>query len=431
MNKFYFLFITLFGLLASCGSDAEREPAKQVVPEVYEFGFLLNDYHVVRDTVVRGDSFGGILEKYGIYYPQIYNINSIAKKAYNFRKIRTGRPYTILCKKDSLQTPEFLIYQPSAIDYVTVKLTDSLWAKQGQKEVKLLERQAWGVINSSLYETLDEQGLSPLVAYDMSDIYAWTIDFFRLEKGDRFKVLYTEKYVNDSVFVGHNRVHAAYFEHRGKPIYAIEFESDSVRNISEFFDDKGKNLRRAFLRAPVNFSRISSRYNTKRRIAYYDRVKPHLGTDFAAPVGTPIRTTAAGKVTKSGYTRGNGNYVTIRHNATYSTQYLHLKKRGVRVGQYVNQGDYIGTVGMTGYTSGPHVCYRFWKNGKQVDPFKTKLPDAKPIASELKAAYLQHMIPWKDKLDCIYFEEQKTNTNAITNYQSNENSSLEQTSETL
>ena len=154
-----------------------------------------------------GDSFGGILEKYGIYYPQIYNINNVAKKAYNFRKIRTGRPFTILCKKDSLQTPEFLIYQPSAIDYVTVKLTDSLWAKQDQKEVKLLERQAWGVINSSLYETLDEQGLSPLVAYDMSDIYAWTIDFFRLEKGDRFKVLYTEKYVNDSVFVGHNRVH--------------------------------------------------------------------------------------------------------------------------------------------------------------------------------------------------------------------------------
>jgi murein DD-endopeptidase MepM/ murein hydrolase activator NlpD len=265
----------------------------------------------------------------------------------------------------------------------------------------------------------------------MSDIYAWTIDFFRLEKGDRFKVFYTEKYVNDSVFVGHNRVHAAYFEHRGKPIYAIEFESDSIRGINEFFDEKGKNLRRAFLRAPVNFSRISSRYNTKRRISYYGRVKPHYGTDFAAPVGTPIRTTAAGKVIKSGYAKGNGNYVTIRHNGTYSTQYLHMKKRGVRVGQYVGQGDYIGTVGMTGYTSGPHVCYRFWKNGKQVDPFKTKLPDAKPIASDLKEAYLQHMIPWKEKLDCIIFEEQKTNTNAITENQPNNNSGLEQTTKAL
>ena len=434
MNKYTAALLGFACLITSCGlGGAEKNDAneKPVNPEVYEFGVLLNDYHVVRDTVVRGDSFGGILEKYGIYYPQIYNINNVAKKAFNFREIRTGRPYTLLCSKDSLQTPELLIYQPNAIDYVTVKLQDSLWAKKEQKEVRLIEREAWGVINSSLYETLNEQGLSPLVAYDMSDIYAWTIDFFRLEKGDRFKVFYTEKYVNDSVFVGHNRVHAAYFEHRGKPIYAIEFESDSIRGINEFFDEKGKNLRRAFLRAPVNFSRISSRYNTKRRISYYGRVKPHYGTDFAAPVGTPIRTTAAGKVIKSGYAKGNGNYVTIRHNGTYSTQYLHMKKRGVRVGQYVSQGDYIGTVGMTGYTSGPHVCYRFWKNGKQVDPFKTKLPDAKPIASDLKEAYLQHMIPWKEKLDCIIFEEQKTNTNAITENQPNNNSGLEQTTKAL
>ncbi|MBT7459248.1 MAG: peptidoglycan DD-metalloendopeptidase family protein [Flavobacteriaceae bacterium] len=434
MNKYTAALLGFACLITSCGlGGAEKNDAneKPVNPEVYEFGILLNDYHVVRDTVVRGDSFGGILEKYGIYYPQIYNINNVAKKAFNFRKIRTGRPYTLLCSKDSLQTPELLIYQPNAIDYVTVKLQDSLWAKKEQKEVRLIQREAWGVINSSLYETLNEQGLSPLVAYDMSDIYAWTIDFFRLEKGDRFKVFYTEKYVNDSVFVGHNRVHAAYFEHRGKPIYAIEFESDSIRGINEFFDEKGKNLRRAFLRAPVNFSRISSRYNTKRRISYYGRVKPHYGTDFAAPVGTPIRTTAAGKVIKSGYAKGNGNYVTIRHNGTYSTQYLHMKKRGVRVGQYVGQGDYIGTVGMTGYTSGPHVCYRFWKNGKQVDPFKTKLPDAKPIASDLKEAYLQHMIPWKEKLDCIIFEEQKTNTNAITENQPNNNSGLEQTTKAL
>lgn len=434
MNKYTAALLGFACLITSCGlGGAEKNDAneKPVNPEVYEFGILLNDYHVVRDTVVRGDSFGGILEKYGIYYPQIYNINNVAKKAFNFRKIRTGRPYTLLCSKDSLQTPELLIYQPNAIDYVTVKLQDSLWAKKEQKEVHLIQREAWGVINSSLYETLNEQGLSPLVAYDMSDIYAWTIDFFRLEKGDRFKVFYTEKYVNDSVFVGHNRVHAAYFEHRGKPIYAIEFESDSIRGINEFFDEKGKNLRRAFLRAPVNFSRISSRYNTKRRISYYGRVKPHYGTDFAAPVGTPIRTTAAGKVIKSGYAKGNGNYVTIRHNGTYSTQYLHMKKRGVRVGQYVSQGDYIGTVGMTGYTSGPHVCYRFWKNGKQVDPFKTKLPDAKPIASDLKEAYLQHMIPWKEKLDCIIFEEQKTNTNAITENQPNNNSGLEQTTKAL
>ena len=218
---------------------------------------------------------------------------------------------------------------------------------------------------------------------------------------DNFKVIYSSKFVDDSISVGLNRIHSAYFEHRGKPYYAIEFETDAKKGLVEYFDENGKNLRRAFLRAPVQFSRISSRYNLKRKIAFYGRVRPHRGTDFAAPRGTPIRATASGTVTKSSYTRSNGNYVKIKHNGTYSTQYLHMDKRGVKVGQFVNQGDYIGTVGMTGNTSGPHVCYRFWKNGKQVDPLRQKLPEAKPISKELKEKYLVHMAPIKKQLDAI------------------------------
>ncbi len=432
IDRIHVLGIVLGLFLWSCSNKKPEPPEELPKPpeEIIEFGYKLNNYQVVRDTVRRGDSFGAILEKQGLYYPQIYNINQVAKTAYNFRKIQIGKPYTVLCRKDSLQTPEVFVYQPNAVDYVVVNLQDSLWAEQRQKEVRLVEREASGVIMSSLSETLDDQGISPLVAYDLSDIYAWTIDFFRLEKGDRFKIVFTEKYVSDSIFVGHNRIHAAYFEHRGKPLYAIEFESDSLRGIKEYFDQNGKNLRRAFLQAPVQFSRISSRYNLRRKIAYYGKVRPHYGTDFAAPVGTPIRATAAGTVTKSSYTRANGNYVTIRHNGTYSTQYLHMKKRGVKVGQYVQQGDFIGTVGMTGYTSGPHVCYRFWKNGKQVDPFKTKLPEAKPISTELKTMYMAQMSPWKDKLDCIYFEEQEKETHAITENQPNTDTGLEEAGST-
>jgi murein DD-endopeptidase MepM/ murein hydrolase activator NlpD len=248
---------------------------------------------------------------------------------------------------------------------------------------------------------MEEKKLSPLLSNELSEIYAWTIDFFRLEKGDNFKVIYSSKFVDDSISVGLNRIHSAYFEHRGKPYYAIEFETDAKKGLVEYFDENGKNLRRAFLRAPVQFSRISSRYNLKRKIAFYGRVRPHRGTDFAAPRGTPIRATASGTVTKSSYTRSNGNYVKIKHNGTYSTQYLHMDKRGVKVGQFVNQGDYIGTVGMTGNTSGPHVCYRFWKNGKQVDPLRQKLPEAKPISKELKEKYLVHMAPIKKQLDAI------------------------------
>ena len=402
MNKI-FLTLIISILLISCGEKKPELIPAEIVKEkiIKQFGFTLNNYTVKRDTVKSGDSFGSILEDNNLFYPQIYNIVQKAKKVFDVRRINIGKPYSVLFSKDSLKTPQVFIYQPNLIDYVVVSLTDSLWAEKKSKAVKLVEFEAEGIITSSLSETMEEKKLSPLLSNELSEIYAWTIDFFRLEKGDNFKVIYSSKFVDDSISVGLNRIHSAYFEHRGKPYYAIEFETDAKKGLVEYFDENGKNLRRAFLRAPVQFSRISSRYNLKRKIAFYGRVRPHRGTDFAAPRGTPIRATASGTVTKSSYTRSNGNYVKIKHNGTYSTQYLHMDKRGVKVGQFVNQGDYIGTVGMTGNTSGPHVCYRFWKNGKQVDPLRQKLPEAKPISKELKEKYLVHMAPIKKQLDAI------------------------------
>lgn len=422
-NSFLFVFIAAITLGCSCSSDkADVTSVAPPEPDVFAYGYKLNDLEVVRDTVQRGDTFADIFLENGFSYTDIYNINRKVKKTYNFRKIKPKRPFMFLFSKDSIATPVVFIYQPSMLDYVVINLKDSVFAKKKKKKVTFRTFEAQGVITSSLSETLEAQRLSPLLAYDLSDIYAWSIDFFRLEKGDRFKIVYTQKYVDDSIYVGLNRIHAAYFEHRKKPYYAIEFESDAERGITEFFDEKGKNLRRAFLQAPVQFSRISSRYNKRRRISYYGRTKPHYGTDFAAPVGTPIRATASGTVVASSYTRGNGNYVTIRHNGTYKTQYLHMKKRKVRKGQQVKQGDLIGTVGMTGYTSGPHVCYRFWKNGKQVDPFRQKLPEAKPIDSKLKEKYMVYMQPLKETLDCITFYNSETSITYVTpENQSNNN----------
>ena len=398
----HYLFFVIILIISSCNKAPKKgAPSQKKEKIVKQFGYNLNKYHVVRDTIRNGDSFGTILEKNNLFYPQIYKIVQKAKQVYDVRKINIGKPYAILFSKDSLKTPEIFVYQPNLIEYVLVSLNDSLWAEKKAKAVNLVKFEAEGTITSSLSETMEEKKLSPLLSNELSEIYAWTIDFFRLEKGDNFKIIYTGKYVDDSIYVGLNRIHSAYFEHRKKPFYAIEFETDPKRGIFEYFDENGKNLRRAFLRSPVQFSRISSRYNLKRKIAYYGRVRPHLGTDFAAPIGTKIRATASGTVVKSSYTRGNGNYVTIKHNATYSTQYLHMKKRGVKRGQFVRQGDYIGTIGMTGNTSGPHVCYRFWENGKQVDPLKTKLPEAKPISQELKDKYLTYMKPVKQQLDSI------------------------------
>ena len=384
---------------------------EEKIIEKYEFGFKLNDFIVVRDTIKKGDSFGQILERNKIGYPQIYHIVKKVKDTFDIARLQEGKPYTLLCSKDSLQLPTSFIYQPNKEDYVVINFQDSIHAYTNKKPIKYVEKEATGTIapGSSISQVLDEQGLSQVLAYMMADdIYAWTIDFNRLQQGDKFKVIYTDKYIDDSTYAGVHNIKAAYFEHNKELFYAFEFETDKEKGFRDYFSEDAKNLRRAFLKAPVQFSRVSSRYNLKRRIAYYgNRVRPHKGTDFAANVGTPILATANGTVTKSSYTRGNGKYVKIKHNATYSTQYLHMKNRNVKAGQFVKQGDVIGWVGMTGNTAGPHVCYRFWKNGKQVDPFKQKLPEAEPISDSLKAEYLEFIKPLKIQLDGIEFLEDK------------------------
>jgi len=374
---------------------------------VIEFGFNLEDFIVKKDTIRNGDSFGEILDRNHVGYPKIFNIAEKAKDTFDIRRLQIGKPYTLLCAKDSLETAKCFIYQPNLEEYVVINFQDSIQAYKNRKPINFVEKTATGIINSNISETLQEQGLSPRLAYKMADeIYAWTIDFRRLQKGDRFKVIYTDKYIDDTIYSGVHNVKAAYFEHNNEPFYAFEFLTDSAKGITDYFSEDAKNLRRAFLKAPVKFSRISSRYNLKRRIAVYGyKVRPHRGTDFAAPIGTPIMATANGTVTRSEKRGGNGNYVKIRHNATYETQYLHMKKRKSKVGQFVKQGDVIGWVGMTGNTGGPHVCYRFWKNGKEVDPFKQKLPEAKPISDSLKVEYLKFIEPVKRQLDNIHFLE--------------------------
>ena len=412
-NK-YIVLLVMAVLFSACKEDPKEvvivEEGEIIIEEpveVFEFGFNLNDFVVKRDTIKSGDSFGEILERNKIGYPKIFHIAEIAKDTFDIRRLQVGKPYTLLCSKDTLELPQSFIYQPNQEEYVVINFKDSIHAYTSRKPITYVEKTATGVITSNISLTLEEQGLSPRLAYKMADeIYAWTIDFRRLQKGDRFKVIYTDKYIDDSIYTGVHNIKAAYFEHNKESFYAFEFETDSAKGIVDYFNEEAKNLRRAFLKAPVKFSRVSSRYNLKRRIAVYGyKVRPHKGTDFAAPIGTPIMATANGTVIKSEKRGGNGNYVKIRHNATYETQYLHMRKRKVKVGQFVKQGDVIGWVGMTGNTGGPHVCYRFWVNGKQVDPFRQKLPEAKPISDSLKLEYLDFIVPIKKQLDDVHFLE--------------------------
>lgn len=373
---------------------------------VKEYGFILNDFEVTRDTVQQGDTFGGILNENGVSQNKIFEVATVYKDSFDVRRLGVGKPYILLNSKDSLNQTQVFIYEKNRVDYVVIDMRDSLSVSNFKKPVSYIQKEASGIITSSLSETMAENNLSPYMTDRLANIYAWTVNFFKLQAGDNFKVVYTEKFINDSIPAGLHEIEAAYFEHRGKPLYAFNFkpEIDSTNTVADFYDETANNLRRAFLKAPVKFSRISSRYNLNRRIAYYGyKKRPHKGTDFAAPVGTPILATADGVVTKSERRGGNGNYVKIQHNGTYETQYLHMKSRNSRVGDFVRQGDVIGWVGMTGNTGGPHVCYRFWKNGAQVDPFMQDLPASKPLDSTYHQSYFRFVTPLKDQLDCILY----------------------------
>ncbi len=393
-------------------SETDQTIAMAEEPELVRFGFNLNDFKVKMDTVKRGDSFGQLMLENKVEYPKIAKISQEYKDTFDVRRIRVGKPYMILQSKDTSEIAQVFIYENDAINYTVVDFRDSAVAYRNRKAVKYVQREASGVIETSLSEAILDQGIDYNVTNNLSEIYAWTIDFFRLQKGDKFKVIYKEKYINDTVYAGAEPIEAAYFEHNGRPIYAFAYENDSLKGLRDYFDEDANNLRRTFLRAPVQFSkvRISSRYNLKRRIRFYgNKIRPHKGTDYAAPLGTPIIATADGTVVESTRKGGNGKYVKIRHNGTYDTQYLHMKKQNVRKGQFVRQGDVIGWIGMTGNTSGPHVCYRFWRNGRQVDPLREELPMAEPLAEDLRPDYFAFIDPMRTQLDCIELQETPMN----------------------
>lgn len=401
-------FITLISLVLIIACKNDNEQASAVLPQpkiIKEFGFTLNNFKVINDTIQSGEIFSEILLRNKIEYGRILEIVNKVRDTFNVRSLKAGKPYTILAKKDSTGQAEVFIYQHSKIKYTVIDFRDSIpVAHNKSKPVKTVIKKVSGVIRSSLTESMEKEGLSPYLAYKMEDIYGWSIDFYRLQKNDRYKLIYEQLYINDTVPVGIGDVKAAFFEYGDKPYYAFNYKIDSTAKRSDYYDDAAKTMKRQFLKAPVKVSRISSRYNLNRRIAFYgNKIRAHKGTDYAAPVGTQILSTANGVVTESRYAGGNGNYVKIKHNGAYSTQYLHMSKRLVRVGQRVSQGDVIGLIGMTGNTSGPHVCYRFWKNGAQVDPLRQQLPASEPMKKDKIPAYLKYIEPIKIQLDSIEF----------------------------
>ena len=380
----FLLLVISISIVFPCCNSQDNENLSD--PCIVLYDICSENYKVHRGELESGQTLGAVLYLNHIDHGRIDQIVRASKGIFDFRKAKAGKKFTVLCSNDSIEKAQYFIYEISNIDYVVFDIRDTIEVFLGQKEVEVKTREASGKIESSLWNSLIENKMSPALVMELSSIYAWTIDFFRIQKGDYFKVVYEEKYV-EGEFIGIGRVYAALFNHANENFYAFYFEEEE--NYGDYFDEEGAALRKAFLRAPLNYSRISSSFSKRRKHPVTGRIKAHLGTDYAAPTGTPILSTANGTVTEARYKRNNGNYVKVRHNSTYSTQYLHMSKikSGIRPGVYVKQGEVIGYVGSTGLATGPHVCYRFWKNGRQVDPYKQKLPPSKPVKKENLEAY--------------------------------------------
>lgn len=363
-----------------------------------EFGIDENSYSSIRDEIKQGETFSGILQRIGI---NDLNSSEIAKAAdgiFDIRKITAGRSITSFVSVDSLTKVDYLVYEPNNLEYVIFDFSNGIKVSKHERQVTIHTKRVAGSIQNSLYGTLAQLDLNASFGEKLADLFAHKIDFYRVQKGDSFKVVFEEKYSGEN-FVGYGNIKAAVFYHGNEdPFYAFAFNEDGK---IEYYDQDARSLKNAFLKAPLKFTRISSSFTNKRFHPVLKRYKAHLGTDYAAPTGTPIYAIADGIISQSGFTSGNGNYVRIKHNKTYETGYLHMSKiaSNMRPGTRVSKGQVIGYVGSTGLATGPHLCFRFWKNGQQVDFLREKLPNSESINPKYLAEYMIIRDMWKSMID--------------------------------
>lgn len=399
----YFIYLFLAILTFSCNQEKSKTQTKKTIkkePIIKDYGFTFNDYNVVRDTLQSGDTFSTILEAFTLPDSlKSHDVTEKIKDSFNIKNIRAGKEFITFSDKKNKKELKALVYIQDKTNYLVVDLRDSIVVQMKAKPTVIKRRTVAAELNGSLSETLDKLGVSTALAPQMAQIYAYSIDFFKIQKGDKFAITVQEKYFENGDYLGVEKIEACYFEYKGKKIYAFPYKLSENQKYFEYYDEDGKGLKNMFLKAPLDYFRLTSRFSRARFHPVQLRWKAHNGTDYAAPHGTPIKTTASGVVERTGYTAGNGNFVKVKHNGMYSTQYLHMSKILVRTGQRVSQGQTIGRVGSTGLATGPHVCYRFWKNGVQVDPLRLKLPNTEPMSKKQKGSYLEHIKPLKKELD--------------------------------
>jgi len=383
--------LLLLALFFGCkNEDNTKQQAElnAVLPET-RYGIVIDSFRVEESTVTNGENLSIILNRYGASGKLIYEIVQASKGVFDARSIRVGQKYTIISDNDE-QPLRYWIYEKDVVTYFIFDFSDSLpKITRHDRPVETHIKNLGGVINSSLFKTVIDAGATQELAVKLAGVFDWTVNFFSIQKGDYFRVVYEEKTVEGKPY-GMGKILAAEFVHRNKHNYAIRWDREG--KVDQFYNEKGESMRKRYLKAPLEYSRISSKFSASRLHPVLKTRRAHLGVDYAAPTGTPIRAIGNGAVLEAGYRGGNGNWVKIKHSPQHSTGYLHMSKiaSGIRKGMRVSQGQVIGYVGSTGLATGPHLCFRFWENGVQVNPMRIQTPPADPMPQKDKPAYFMH-----------------------------------------
>lgn len=366
--------------------EVQVTDSAEVEEIVYKYGIPTDNYEVDYGIVKQGQNLSYILSDHGLSHHTVHRVNEKAAGVFDVRKVRAGQAYAVFTTRDSVPQTVFLVYEETPKSYVVFDLRGDCSVRRGENPSEWRQKEVKGCVESSLWVAMQEHDTSPLLAMVLSNIYGWSIDFFDLKKDDEFRIVYEQEYVNGQS-LDNFHVLAAAFHHLDSTYYAIPFVQDGEEL---YYNEKGNSLEGAFLKAPLDFYRISSRFSNARFHPVLKRYRAHHGVDYAAPAGTPVYAVGSGKVIAKAYQRnGGGNYIKIRHNRVYVTTYMHLSRfaKGIQVGSQVKQKQVIGYVGSTGLSTGPHLDFRVYENDKPINPLTIKSQPKKPISAQNRAAF--------------------------------------------
>lgn len=394
-NNIFKVFVSLLFIVItfSCGHKQQKQYTDNNLDEesnkLYAYGICIDSLHLNHYKIESGDHLSSILMNLGFTGSDAEEITETISPLYPPSKLQIGSKYAAICTSDTTSAIQYLVFEKSKSDYVVVDLcSDSVKVHESTKPITLKRKYAEGTITSSLWNSIIESGASPMLALKLSDIYAWQVDFFGVKKGDSFRLIYDEAWIDDTTFLDIASIEGAQFFHHDREYIAVPFKQDSIR---EYFDEDGNSLRKQFLKAPLDFFRISSKFSNSRYHPVLKRYRAHHGVDYAAPTGTPVKTIGDGVVIAKGYQRnGGGNYMKVKHNSIYTTTYMHLNgfAKGIQKGSTVKQGQVIAFVGSTGLSTGPHLDFRVHKNNQAINPLTMDAPPSYPVIPELRDSFM-------------------------------------------